>query len=165
MVPLAGKKSRERESYKVWTPQLPDPDASDLAIQLPWVLNHGKFDKETVLIGHSSGASLILPLLEALDTKVSKAILVSGFLTRGGSRPPKAVRDEDKYNWKKIRANVGEIYFINASNDPWGCNDKQGRKMFNNLGGVLIINNDGHMGSVLFKQPYKEFPLLLKLIL
>lgn len=36
--------------------------------------------------------------------------------------------------------------------------------MFENLGGMLIINNEGHMGSDTFKQPYKEFPLLLKLI-
>jgi len=41
---------------------------------------------------------------------------------------------------------IGKL-FINSVNDPWGCNDKQGRKMFDNLGGTLVVNNDGHMGS------------------
>lgn len=117
------------------------------------------------MIGHSSGASLILALLEELETKVSKAVLVSGFLLRGGVRPKKAVKGEDEYNWEKIRKNAGEIIFVNSTNDPWGCNDKQGRRMFDHLGGLLIVNNDGHMGSEYYKQPYREFPLLLRLIL
>jgi hypothetical protein len=36
--------------------------------------------------------------------------------------------------------------------------------MFEHLGGTLIINNEGHMGSDSFHQPYKAFPFLLKLI-
>ena len=42
--------------------------------------------------------------------------------------------------------------------------DKQGRKMFDNLGGTLITNNEGHMGSDSFNQPYKEFPFLLRMV-
>lgn len=59
---------------------------------------------------------------------------------------------------------MGEIIFINSDNDPWGCDDKQGRKMFDKLGGTLIIRHDGHMGSEKFNQPYREFPLVVKLV-
>jgi hypothetical protein len=37
--------------------------------------------------------------------------------------------------------------------------------MFDHLGGTLIVRHgEGHMGSDSFNQPYKEFPLLEKLI-
>lgn len=71
---------------------------------------------------------------------------------------------QSKYDWEKIKANCQNFVFINAANDPWGCNDKQGRKMFDKLGGTLIINNEGHMGSNKFNQPYKKFPLLVALV-
>ncbi len=159
------KKELEKKGYQVWVPKLPDKDNADIDIQLPYIFKKGIFNKETVLIGHSSGASLILAILDALKVKINKAILVSGFLLRGGQRPVKAVKDEDKYNWKKMKTGAGKIIFINSNNDPWGCDDKQGRRMFDHLGGTqIILNNEGHMGSVYYKQPYKKFPLLLKLI-
>lgn len=37
--------------------------------------------------------------------------------------------------------------------------------MMNMAGGIqIIIKGEGHMGSNYFKQPYKEFPFLRKLI-
>ena len=49
-------------------------------------------------------------------------------------------------------------------NDLWGCDDVRGKEIFENLGGVLILNHEGHMGSDVFEQLYKEFPFLLKLV-
>jgi hypothetical protein len=38
-------------------------------------------------------------------------------------------------------------------------------KVFEKLGGTLIIRHgEGHMGSTLFNQPYRKFPLLEKLL-
>ncbi len=162
MVSVAQKKPRERESYKVWIPQLPDSDTPDLKKQLPFVLKNWKIDKDTVLIGHSAGSPLILAILEEIKVKIKKAVLVAGYVDPD-DRPSLVLKP--KYNWEKIRNNAQEFIFVNSVNDPWGCNDVQGRKMFDKLGGVLVINNDGHMGSEKFKQPYKQFPLLLKLIL
>jgi len=72
---------------------------------------------------------------------------------------------QEKYDWEKIRQNVQDIIFINSDNDPWGCDDKEGYHMFKNLGGTLIIRHgEGHMGSDKFNQPYKEFPLLERLL-
>ncbi len=155
----------EKKGYKVWVPELPQAEDPDIKIQTPYVLKNWKIDGDTILIGHSSGASLILAILEAIDAPIKQAILVSGFLRRGGERPPKAVKEnENDYDWQKIKRNVKNIVFINSANDPWGCDDKEGRLMFERLGGLQIINNDGHMGSTSYNQPYKEFPLLIKLI-
>jgi len=157
------KNKLEKLGYQVWAPQLPDADHPLLSEQLPFVLQNGKFDTETVLVGHSAGCPLILSVLENLSVRVQQAILVAGYVTP----LPQGANDilQSEYNWQKISQNVADIIFINSDNDPWGCDDKQGRMMFDNLGGTLIIRHgEGHMGSIKFSQPYKEFPLLLNLI-
>lgn len=159
---MAQKKPRERESYKVWVPHLPNAETPDLKKQVPFVLKNWKINKETVLIGHSAGSPLILAILEEIKIKIKKAVFVAGYVDP--EKRPRLIL-KPKYDWGKIKNNCQEFVFINSTNDPWGCNDVQGRKMFDKLGGLQIINNDGHMGSNSFKQPYKQFPLLLKLIL
>lgn len=126
------------------------------------MLTNGKFFEETIIIGHSTEASLILSILENIDKKIKQAILVSGYAQ---PLPEKeGLKREGKFNWSVIREHLQDIIFINSDNDPWGCDDKQGRIMFDNLGGTLIIKHEGHMGSTTYNQPYREFPLLLKLI-
>lgn len=149
----------------MWVPQLPNADHPSVNTWLPFVLREGKFTKDTVIVGHSAGCPLILSILENINVRVHKAILVSGYARpKGDNKDPEAIL-QSQYNWKKIKKNIDELIFINSDNDPWGCDDKEGRYMFDNLGGTLIIRHgEGHMGSDSFKQPYKEFPLLVKLI-
>ena len=169
------KKSLEKLDYEVWIPQLPKPEAPNLDLQLPFVLKNGEFNDETIIISHSAACPLTLSILENIIVRIKKAILVAGY-----ARPLDAKLDEEakqlekdalpilqsEYNWEKIRNNVEEIVFINSDNDPWGCDDNEGRYMFDNIGGTLIIRHgEGHMGSNDFGQPYKKFPLLEKLIL
>jgi predicted alpha/beta hydrolase family esterase len=159
------KKFLEKRGYEVWVPALPNPDTPDLKLQLPFVLQHGKFNEDTIMIGHSAGGPLILSILEKINTKIRKVVLVAGYARpKGKERQPELIL-QDKYDWKKISSNVEEIVFINSDNDPWGCDHKEGMYMFEHLGGTLIIRHgEGHMGSDSFNQPYKEFPLLEKLL-
>lgn len=153
------KKKLENKGYNVWIPSLPNPNEADLNDWLPHVLENGTIDEETILIGHSAGSPLILSILENINVKVKQAILVAGFLD------VKSKILQKTYNWDKIKSNVEDIIYINSDNDPWGCDDKQGRKIFNKLGGTqIILQGEGHMGSSSYNQPYKEFPFLLKLI-
>lgn len=156
------KTELEKRGFDVWVPQLPNPNEEKLDEWLPFALEGGKYTDETVLIGHSSGAPLILSILENLSEPIKLAILVAGF-SRPISDEPKPILQE-KYNWGKIKSNSENFVFINSDNDPWGCDDKQGRYMQERLGGELIIKHDGHMGSSAFNQPYKEFPLLVELV-
>lgn len=72
---------------------------------------------------------------------------------------------QEKYNWDKIKKNVKDLIIINSSDDPWGCNTKEGLEIFKHLGGTLIVRDgEGHMGSDSFNQPYTKFPLLEKLL-
>lgn len=159
------RKFLENHGYKVWAPQLPEPqqDTPEIKIQLPFVLENGSFDEETLLIGHSAGCPLILSTLENISVKINKAILVAGF-SRHLNHPSPIL--QEKYLWDKIKQNVKDIIFINSDDDPYNCNDKEGQYMFQHLGGTLIVRHgEGHFGSNTFKQPYKEFPLLEKLLI
>lgn len=157
------KQKLEDIGFKVWVPQLPNPNDEKLSEWLPFALKNGEYNAETTLIGHSSGCPLILSILEKLNQPIKKAILVSGF-SEPLSDEPKPILQE-KYDWEKIKSNCKDFIFINSDNDPWGCNDKASQKMFDQLDGTQVIRHgEGHMGSEKFNQSYKEFSFLLKFI-
>jgi predicted alpha/beta hydrolase family esterase len=160
------KKELEKDDYEVWVPQLPDADNPEIDKWLPFILRNGKFTDKTIVIGHSAGASIILALLEDLNVKIKQAILVSGYSFSTGKDGINGILRK-VYDWEKIKESTQEkIVFINSDNDPWGCNDFQGRRMMDMANGIqIIIKGEGHMGSNSFNQPYKEFPLLKKLII
>lgn len=158
------KSQLEQKGYEVYAPQLPEADNPSIKVWVPFILENGKFTEETVIIGHSAGASVVLSLLEELKTKVSQAILVAGFPFYPGGDPIV----KDLYDWEKIKSNVDEIFFINSDNDPYGHDDEDGRMMLdlakNDHVIQIVIKGQGHMGTDEYNQPYKEFPLLLRLI-
>jgi len=154
----------EEKGFEVWLPQLPNAATPNLQDWLTFVLEHGKFSKDTVIIGHSAGAQLILSILEKLEHPIAQAILVSGY-AKALRATPAAEKDSGDFNWNEIKNKSKQFIFINSDNDPWGCDDKQGRIMLDHLGGTQIIRHGaGHMGSTTYKQPYKEFPSLAALV-
>jgi hypothetical protein len=66
------------------------------------------------------------------------------------------------YDWAAIRAGARELYCINSVHDPYGCDDAQGRTMFDRVGGTQIVRDDGHFGD--YDRPYETFELLDRLI-
>ncbi|HSW98600.1 MAG TPA: alpha/beta hydrolase [Candidatus Saccharimonadales bacterium] len=156
---LAGK--LRARGYTVEAPSMPDINREGIATFLPKILAAHTITEDTVLIGHSAGATLILSIGEQRPFK--QGILVAGF-----SLPFEGVEKDpilqDSYDWKKIRGNCNDFVFINSVNDPWGCDDKQGRVMFDALGGTQIIRAEGHFGSNAAQQAYPEFPLVERLV-
>jgi predicted alpha/beta hydrolase family esterase len=158
------QRNLEQKNYRVWLPQLPNADKPCIDEWLPFTLKNGAYDENTILVGHSSGCALILSVLENIKIKVKKAVLVAGFAYQLDPEVEDLIIQKS-YNWDLIKRNVGSMILINSDNDPWGCDDKAGKFIFDNLGGTLIIRHgEGHMGSNTFNQPYREFPLLLELI-
>ena len=157
--PWLGRRLTER-GYAVDVPHYPGLNIEAVATFLPKVLANHDFDEHTVLVGHSGGAALLLAILEHLDVTVSQAIFVAGYST-----PPNAEEEpvlQDAYDWPAIKAHSRDLYFINSRHDPYGCDDAQGRAMFERLGGTQIVRDDGHFGD--YNQPYPTFELLDKLI-
>ena len=158
-LPWLRKRLSER-GYAVEAPHYPSLNAESIVTFLPKVLSNHTFDVNTVLVGHSGGAALLLAILEHIDTRVDQAILVAGYWTQPNTEVEPVLQDE--YDWAAIRSNVRDLYFINSRNDPYGCDDRQGRAMFERLGGTQIVRDDGHFGDI--DQPYESFPLLDRLI-
>lgn len=156
------RKQLEEQGYNVWLPDMPDTNLPELSKWLPFALKNGTYNSDTVLIGHSCGVPLVFSILENIDVRIKKAILVAGFIKPLDDKPDPIL--QDSYNWEKIKNNCEKFIVINSDNDPWGCDDKMGELIADNVDGELIILHDGHMGSDKFNQPYKEFPLLLKII-
>jgi predicted alpha/beta hydrolase family esterase len=155
---LAGR--LRARGYEVEVPHHPGINVEPIATFLPEVLAAHRYDSETVLVGHSGGAALLLALLEHLDVTVPQAVLVAGYCTRPNDEAEPVL--QETYDWDAIRAHVGDITFINSRVDPYGCDEHQGRAMFTHLGGTQIIRDDGHFGD--YDQPYETFPLLDRLI-
>lgn len=155
------KSSLEADGYEVKLPFYENINLIPLEDFLPSVLESHELNEETVLIGHSAGAPLILSILEQSSVQVNKVVLVAGFsLPLNGENVPIL---QSIYEWDKIKSNSKDFLIINSVNDPFGCDDKQGRVLFDNLGGTFIIRNDGHFGSSQDKD-FKEFPLLERLL-
>jgi uncharacterized protein len=155
----------EESGFAVWWPSLPNPDKPNLPDALAYIDEcMPELDEESVIIGHSSACALILSILEQRNAQIAKAVLVSGFYKDIGDGLSPLMLQE-AYDWQKIRANTSEMYLLNSDNDPWGCDDKQAYSAAQKLGVPLIVMfGEGHMGSSSFNQPYREFPLLKKLL-
>jgi predicted alpha/beta hydrolase family esterase len=157
----------ESKGYSVWWPLLPNTEKPNLENTRNYIEeNMPVIDKETIIIGHSSACPVILTFLQNVKVHVKQAVLVAGFY--------KSIDDEgfselmlqnEEYDWQAIKQGASEIILINSDNDPWGCDDKQARPVAEKLGAKFILAEDqGHMGSGTFEQPYKEFKLLKDLL-
>lgn len=154
------KHNLEACGYDVIVPQLPNTNIEE---SLTAVINL-HYDCDTILVGHSSGCPLILSVLENINVKVKKAVLVAGYFESLNPPEPEPMVQE-QYDWQKIKAHSDTFIFIHSDNDPWGCTDTLGKRMQDKLGGQLVVlPGEGHMGSTTYNQPYKEFPFLLDLI-
>lgn len=157
------KEELEKIGYEVWIPTLPDTNDPQLSKWVPYIMKSGKFNEETVIIGHSAGASCILSVLEELNVKIAQAILVAGFsFYPGGDGIVKP-----SYDWVKIQNNVKEFVIITSDNDPYGHDEVRGRIMLEMLamdGSIQILVKGQKHFTITDDPKYKEFPLLLRLI-
>jgi predicted alpha/beta hydrolase family esterase len=139
--PWLAERLRDR-GYAVEVPHHPGINIEPIAEFLPKVLAAHSYDEDTVLVGHSGGAALLLAILERLDVVVPQAFLVAGYSTQPTTEDEPVL--QESYQWEAIRAHVRDVYFVNSVEDEFGCDADQGRAMFDHLGGTLIVRNEGH---------------------
>ena len=156
----------ESLGYTVWWPLLPNTDKPKLEETRSYIKqNLPALDESSIIIGHSSACPVILDLLQRDDLKVDKVILVGGFYEEIDKEGASALMLPNNFDWKQLKTKAKEYIFINSDNDPWGCNDIQARKASLKLSATLVVPTGlGHMGSISFNQPMKEFWLLKRLI-
>ncbi len=159
------KEQLETKAHDVYVPKLPTPEnqsktswCKELDAQAPI------FDKDTILIGHSCGATYLLHILEVLKEPVAKSIFVSGFLDELGIPEYDELNStfiKHDFNWKKIRENAGEIHILHGDNDPY-VPLEQAHKLSKHLKAeVNIIKDGGHLNS---ESGFTELPQALNAI-
>lgn len=164
------KKELEEKGYKVWVPDLPNSqtpvlkDWLNVIFKSDWV-----FNEDSVIVGHSAGATLILRILEKLPkgVKINKVILVAGFIFLGKYPEYFKYKEsilETPFDFQKIKDSCNQFYFIHSDNDKYDCGVENGEILKDNLGGELIImEGQGHF-SLGSSEKYISFPELLELI-
>lgn len=112
------KQKLEQAGLEVIAENMPDPVVARKTIWIPYIKKHIKKDEETILIGHSSGATAILSFLETHTCKA--AILVGTYYTDLNDSLEKESGYFDKpWNWEAIKNNAEKIIIFAAENDPY----------------------------------------------
>lgn len=112
------KEELNKTGIKTEIPNLPDSGNPDLSVWLNY-LNDYRIDENTVLVGHSLGAVLILRLLEK-EIKIKAAFLVAAFSNDlDWEVLKKSNFFRDKFNWKKIKENCPYFEVLTSKNDPY----------------------------------------------
>ena len=147
----------EKKGYEVFCPDLPDANYPDQDKWLKKALEFD-FDKETVVIGHSSGSILILHLLQKI--KVKAAYLVSGFYDDLGLEDIKGLF-KTPFDYDIIKTNTDEIVILNSDNDPFISID-HAKELRDKLDCALIVfEGMNHLNN---GTGNRAFPELLDLI-
>lgn len=156
------KEILEDRGHEVFVPEFPTPAnqslknwCNALQEQVPFI-----FDKDTILIGHSLGATYILDILDReRNEPVRKAILVSGFCNKLGN----AFFDNlnvtfinKEFNWDRIKNNATEFILYHGDNDPY-VPVSEAEELEEKLDAELnIIPNGGHIneesGFIIFEE-------------
>lgn len=161
------KKECEKKGYKVWVPNLPRADRPNIKRYNNFILPKWKFNKETILVGHSSGSVAVLGILEQLpkNVVVNKAILVAGFTDDMDYEPVKEMF-VDPFDWKKIKTKAKKFIFFHSDNDPY-VRLRYGEKLRDLLSGELIIlKGQAYFSTTTYPgDKYFKFPELLTKIL
>ena len=154
------------KGYSVFVPAFPTPGRQCLENWLDAFECCTKhFDEETILVGHSLGATFLLRALERIKVKVKACFFVAGFAGLLGNPEFDGINRtfvEKPFDWKKIRRHSGQFFVFQSDNDPY-VSMENAIEIGKGLGAEpIIVKNAGHFNS---SAGYNEFPLLLEKIL
>lgn len=163
------KKELEGRGWKVWAPDLPNADYPNIKEYNKVILDNKDwvFDRDSVLIGHSSGAMAILGLLQALPEgkSVDTCILIGSFISTEADPDWDKMKGlfEEPFDYESIKKKARHFVFIHSQDDPY-CPPEQAEFLSEKVGGELIMKeHEGHFN--LKKSPkYKKFPLVLEIL-
>ena len=159
------KQKLETEGYFVEVPKFPTPENQNItAWRDVWADYESKLNKDSVVIGHSIGATFSLDIVERAYTKIKGLVLISGFLQALDNKTFDKINAtfyQDSFDFKIIRNNCQNISILHGDNDPYVPISEA-----KNLGKLLktnpiIIKNAGHFNV---DAGYTKFPELLNII-
>ncbi len=153
------KKELEKIGLKVIARNFPDPVLARAKYWLPFIKKLGA-DKNTILIGHSSGAEAAMRFAE--KNKILGSVLVSACYTDlGDEMEKKSGYYENTWDWESIKKNQAWIIQFASKDDPW-IPIEEARYIHHKLNTEYHeYEHEGHFGA---DRDYPEFPKLVGVI-
>lgn len=148
--------------YRVWNPDLPGANKPNIQRYNEFILPRWKFDKDSIIIGHSSGAVAILGILQNLQKNVviKRALLVAGFTD---NLQWDALDDLFlvPFDWKRIKKKAKDVVLFHSDNDPY-VPLNHGKKLEVNLDAKLVfLPGQFHFSVSSGGDRFKQLPELL----
>lgn len=151
------KRQFEASSYKVWFPQLPDCHTPNLTTYDAFLRQSGWDFTDNVLIGHSSGATAVLHLLQQDWFPRQKAVILVGtFLNERLLQTAKPSWYEpgqfdklfvDDFDLRLIKQKADRFYFVHGDDDPY-CDYDEAKALCSQLGDRFItLSGAGHIAA------------------
>jgi predicted alpha/beta hydrolase family esterase len=140
-----------QDGYEVFVPEFPTPENQSLENwRKVFDKEVPKLDENTILIGHSLGATFILDILNRAKTPIGKAIFASGFTNKLGDDEFDNLNKtfvEQDFGWAKIRKNAREFVVFHGDNDPY-VPQSEAENIAGKLGvKVNWVKNGGHLNE------------------
>lgn len=165
----AAQKAKEK-GYAPYVPQLSSSDKPDLELTYDFVTKNFNFNAATVLIGHSSGASLALGILQKLPraARIKRTILVAGFIDPFLTEELYQYINPSQYerlfparwNWLKIRQASEQFVIFHSLDDPF-VQLRHAKTLEEKLYAKLILVPDAlHFSVTSGGERFREFPAL-----
>lgn len=160
------KKELEKLGYEVLVPKLPNADKPNIARYNRLLLSRDfNFNKDTIIIGHSSGAVAILGLLEKLPKglKINSVYLVAAFIDSLGWKSLNELFIKP-FNYKLIKTKAKKFIYFHSDNDPYIPLEQAKFLVSKTSGELVFLPGQKHFSTDAGGLKYKEFPELLRMI-
>ncbi len=145
----------EEKGVEVWVPNLPGNHTPNHTTYEEFLKSSGQDFSDCLLIGHSSGATTVLNLLQSdWFPKVDTVILVGTFLNENLVRNAEWYEPgqfdnlfPDEFNVEKIKAKADSFYFLHGDDDIY-CDVNDAKDFCKKVAGTFIeIPNGKHLSS------------------
>ena len=149
------KEALESAGIAVVSVPFPDPDLARASFWLPFLREELKADKNTILVGHSSGALAALRYAETHT--ILGSVLVGAYHTDLGIEAEKLSGYFDTpWQWEAIRKNQKWSILFASQDDPW-IPIEEPRYLHQQLNCEYHeFTNRGHFGGDYFKPQFEE---------
>lgn len=154
------KRVLEQQGWHVEVPAMPNTKEPKLAQWMDTLITLAP-NEETVLVGHSLAAALILKYLEKPEVNIKKAIMVAAWdWLFEDVKEFHETFFEHGFDYDGIKKKNIPLAIVNSTNDPWIDFDRS-KKLAEKISATLVpVENAGHFMA---KDGYTEFPLLVSL--
>lgn len=141
--------------YEVFAPHLPNNHTPNAKVYEEFLKTQSWDYSDNVIVGHSSGATTALNLLQSdWMPKARAAVLAGVFLDESLVRHADWYEEgqfedlfPDEFDVDLISSRCVKFYFVHGDDDPF-CSYNRARDMCNKLGGQFItIPHGGHLGG------------------